>query len=71
MTEYLTLKNLINKLAKHKFNTKQGQCIQNSACMKTHFWAKGNRSYPDNIKTKEIYNVLRSKMYEKPYVENI
>ena len=25
MTEYLTLKKIINKLAKHKFNTKQGQ----------------------------------------------
>ena len=71
MTEYLTLKKIINKLAKHKFNTKQGQFIQTSACMKTNFWAKGNLIHPENIKTKEIYNILLSKKYEKPYVENM
>ena len=71
MTEYLTLKKIMKNSLRHTFDTGQSQFIQHSACFKTHFWAKRNLISLENIKSKDMYNILLIKKYEKPYVENM
>ena len=72
IVEYLTIKNIIYKMVKkNKFDTKPSKFIQESACIKTHLYSNGKILDPQDICSKDIYNILLNKKYEKPYIENM